>query len=118
MDLDEGNEIKSSHEAFKRFMDVIEDEDWVCTSTRTLPDGRVFDMLERKTDTKLPVLKCVGIIKTSPEKLLDFFLNADLETRKKVTPNLSKYEIINFIVYFVQNPNINTFIFSRIYPQG
>lgn len=94
MNINEGNEIDSSHEAFKRFMNVSEDGEWICAATLELPDGRVFDMLERETDTKFPVLKCVGVIKATPEKLSDFFLNASLETRKKVTPNLSKYKIV------------------------
>lgn len=94
MDLNENMDLHSSHDAFKKFMDISETGDWTCTYTLTLTDGRSFEMFEKETDMKFPVMKCVGVLKTTPTKLLDFFLNADLETRKKITPNLSSYEII------------------------
>jgi len=109
----EGNEVCSSHEAFKRFMDILEDGDWICTSTITLPDGRVFDMLERSIDTKLPVLKCVGVVKTTPEKLLDLFTDSPLEIRKKVTPNLSKYEIVK---EFEPNIHLLHYVYKAPFP--
>jgi len=94
MDLNEDIELQSPHEAFKNFIKISESEGWVCHRTITLPDGRSFNMYEKESDMKFPILKCVGTIKTTPTKLTDFFLNADLETRKKITPNLSLYKII------------------------
>ena len=85
MNLSKDMELCSPHDAFKRFMDISESGTWKCTATRTV-DGRVFDMLEKESGEKFPIVKCVGVLKTTPEKILDFFLNADLDARKKVTP--------------------------------
>lgn len=102
MSLNESKEVVLDIEAYKKFMNILEDDNWILVSKTNIKDNRVFNMFEINKDLKFPALKCVGIVKTTPEKLLDFFVNASLENRKKITPNLSKYEIIKDI-----NPNVH-----------
>lgn len=97
MNLNENEKMNLCKETFKKFMNILEDDNWVLSSTTTLADSRVFNMFEMNTDLKFPALKCVGVVKNTPEKILDFFVNASLENRKKVTPNLSKYKIVKDI---------------------
>lgn len=93
-DLEKNNEIISIHDAYKGFMEVLNQGEWIYKCNDVIKDGRVFKMFEKETEDKFSPLKCTGVIKTSPEKLLHFFLNASISDRKKMTPNLSKYEII------------------------
>jgi len=113
MDLNEKLEPRSPHEAFKKFNNVLNDGEWKCTHTITLPDGRDFNMFEKIEHIKFPALKYVGVVKATPDKLLDFFLNADLRTRKKVTPNISSYEIIK---EFEPNVHLLHYVYKAPFP--
>jgi len=96
MDLEDENFVipSTTTEAHEIFTQAIIAENWTHETSTTLKDGRVFEMFGGKSKGGIPPLKCVGVIKTEASKILDFYLNAPLDIRKKATPNLSKYNII------------------------
>lgn len=112
-ECEENKEILSPHDAYGGFMEVLDRGEWVYMCNDTIEDGRVFEMFEKKTDAKFAPLKCTGVIKASPEELLDFFLSASISTRKKITPNLSKYEIVK---EFVPDIHLLHYVYKAPFP--
>ena len=111
MDLEDENFVipSTTTEAHEIFTQAIIAENWTHETSTTLKDGRVFEMFNGKSKGGIPPLKCVGVIKTEASKILDFYLNAPLDIRKKATPNLSNTissrimrRIFNFYTMFIK----------------